>query len=833
VDPITAAAIQKAYGLIKAGKLEEAQAVLIPLVRTNQNIAEVWYLLGFTLADPQKRLFAFEQVIRIDPANQPAQNQIDKLLAKKSSPLPPAPPPTSPFTSPFTTTSTSPFTVMPDLTDTPAPEPVQEPTWMKRSVPYPTVTDEPAPAVSEPEEPPKRRIHPVFWIGIAVLVVVFIGVGILWIANRSLAAQIPASPSPTPEPPRATSTPGPTPIPTTYAPAFRPAACSFTIPLGTRVRCGSVSVPEYHQKNSGALIELPVVVYQSAKPDADAVLFLQGGPGVESIDWSLALFQDYVKPILADHDMIFFDPRGTGRSQPPLNCPELNTVFIDAYYQNRSQDEAFKDFLNFWSKCHNRFIAEGVDPAAFNTTESAADAYDIVAALGYEKVNLLGISYGTRLGLAIMRDTPEIVRSAVLDSVVPMEGKMFNRRGSDTQYALNKLFSGCIGSTRCHDAYPELAHTFDTLVNEFNDKPATIKVYDPSTGFVSDVKANGVDMLSAVIAGMHNSELVPVVPKAIYDIQKGDYTFLSYALGARGGTYNTTGLGTYFSTVCPEQVYVSTQEELDKDLDVTPLIKQYSLAGLFGSTQNLFELCKAWDAKADDPQEDLPVKSDIPTLVISGQYDPTTPSTTGEMVAKNLPNSHFYIIPGMGHGATIGNECSSTIMMAFLREPEKTPDSSCLEAKLFDFFLPYSGQRPVDLVEMTDNVNGLQGRVPAGWKRKLADAAYFRHAYLFDVTELQVTSFAFSKNIVLDELTKDFQKNGFTGTPQKLDTLSRNGLSWTIYSSKFNGEPVIVALAQVNSTRTVGLIMVVSAPERDAFYKGLFIPVLNSLVSLW
>jgi hypothetical protein len=332
---------------------------------------------------------------------------------------------------------------------------------------------------------------------------------------------------------------------------------------------------------------------------------------------------------------------------------------------------------------------------------------------------------------------------------------------------------------------------------------------------------------------MHDSELVPVIPKAIYDIQKGDYTFLSFALGVRGETYNTTDLGTYFSTVCPEQVYVSTAQELDTDLNVTPLIKEYSLTGLFGSTQNLFKLCEAWGAKADDPKEDLPVKANIPTLIVSGQYDPTTPSTTGEMVANDLPDNHFFVIPGMGHGATIGNPCSSAIMMAFLKDPGQAPDSSCLTKNPFEFFLPYSGEQPVELVGMTDSTNGLQALVPAGWKKKLPDAPYFRRAYLFDNTQVQVTAFSSSKSIVLNDLTKNFQKSGFQGTPKTIDSHLVNGLSWTIYTTKFNGEPVTVALAQIDASRTLGLIMVTSAPERDAFYSGLFLPMLNALIPTW
>lgn len=812
MDTITAAALQKAYELIKVGNQPEALAILIPIIKTNQNIAEAWYLMGFAVTEREKRLYAFEQVVRIDPSNQSAKNQIAKLTVIKP--------------------VTSPFTVMPDLSNMPAPQTARQPDIERRPPPYPVVASEPD-EVEPVESPKKRRLSPI-QIG-ALIFAACVACGVIWLILGRGSASGPLvfafRPSPT-SPPSASATPRPLPSPTVYLPVLRGTACSFTIPLGTRVRCGAVRVPQDRQKSLTDLIELPVVIYQSEKSDADAVLFLQGGPGVESIDWSLSFFQDYVKPILAEHDMVFFDPRGTGRSKPALDCPELNPVFLDAYYQNRSQDDAFKDFLASWSKCHDRFLAQGVDPATFNTNESAADVRDIVLALGYEKVNLLGISYGTRLGLTVMRDYPEIVRSVVLDSVVPVEAKMFNRRSLDTQYALDKVFSDCAGNPLCNRAYPDLGNVFNTLVETFDEKPATIKVLDPATGFVSTITANGVDMVSAVVSGMHNSDLVPVVPKAIYDIQNGDYTFLSFALGVRGGTYNTTGLGTYFATVCPEQVYVSSAEALDADLDISPLLKKYALTGLFGSTQNLFELCAAWGAKEANAQQSLPVTADIPALVISGQYDPTTPATTGEMVANTLPHNYFYIMPGMGHGATMGNACSMAIMIAFLREPEKTPDSTCLQPGSFEFFLPYNGSQSLDLVPVTDPINLVEGVVPAGWKRELPSGSYFRRAYLFDTTLVQFISLNFPQSVVLEALATGFQDNGFEGTPQKTAVHYVNGFTWTIYDSKFNGEPVVVALASVNNFRTIGLIMVASAAERDAFYDGLFIPMLNQLVPL-
>jgi hypothetical protein len=287
-------------------------------------------------------------------------------------------------------------------------------------------------------------------------------------------------------------------------------------------------------------------------------------------------------------------------------------------------------------------------------------------------------------------------------------------------------------------------------------------------------------------------------------------------------------MGTYFATVCPEQVYASTPQEVDANLNISPILKKFGLAGIFGSSQKVFDLCQAWGGHAHEARDSEPVRAKVPTLVISGQYDPTTPVTTGEMVAADLPNSHFYIIPGMGHGATVGNACSFKITMDFLNDPTKEPDSSCLEEIAFEFFLPYDGSQPVAVVPINDPSQQLKGVVPTGWKKDFHKPIYSRHAYLFDPTFVDYESFPGSKEESIAVLTYGFASSGFDEAPKKIDSHSANGLDWTIYGSKYNGEPVIIALAEISPSQTLGVIMVVSAPERDAYYNGLFIPILDA-----
>ncbi len=204
----------------------------------------------------------------------------------------------------------------------------------------------------------------------------------------------------------------------------------------------------------------------------------------------------------------------------------------------------------------------------------------------------------------------------------------------------------------------------------------------------------------------------------------------------------------------------------------------------------------------------------------------------GEIVSKDLPDSYFYVIPGEGHGATVDSPCALNIAMDFIKDPSREPNHTCLDDLSFGFFTPYDGKQPVAVVPLTEPSMRLKGVVPDGWKKQLPYTAYYRRAYLFDPTMVEFMSYAAPKNITVSYLQASFESSGFDETPTKTDSYSANGLDWTIYGSKFNGEPVVLALAEVNASRTIALAMVVSAPERDAYYHGLFLPMLDKLLPI-
>ncbi|MCU0491295.1 MAG: alpha/beta hydrolase, partial [Chloroflexaceae bacterium] len=235
------------------------------------------------------------------------------------------------------------------------------------------------------------------------------GCNLVWSAVVSL----PGAPQPAPAAPQPAAS-----APRTLAPQFRWNDCPFDpdeylIEEG-EVRCGTLTVTEDRKQNGGRLIQLAVVVVASiaADPAPDPILFLAGGPGGGAIndveDWLYS-------PLRDERDIILLDQRGTGYSQPNLACPEL-------------ADEGYDTELDALEACRDRLRQQWVNLQAYNSAATAADVAELREALGYEQINLFGVSYGSRVALTVLRDAPQGIRSVILDSAYPPEVNGYNEQ---------------------------------------------------------------------------------------------------------------------------------------------------------------------------------------------------------------------------------------------------------------------------------------------------------------------------------------------------------------------------------------------------------------------
>ena len=227
------------------------------------------------------------------------------------------------------------------------------------------------------------------------------------------------------------------------APPFEPGACAFPLPpsrTAASVRCGALVVPENRDEPTGRTLRLAVAVFKnpSATTASDPIVYLSGGPGGSALEYLRYTFDPLFAGLSpSGRDVVVFDQRGVGVSQPALDCA-LETGTLDD-----------------WLSCGERLRATA-DLGQYHTAWNAADVNDLRIALGYDRINLWGASYGTRLALDVMRDYPQAVRSVVLDSVYPPDVDLQVDAPANAQRAFDHLFASCAAEASCAAAFPDL-----------------------------------------------------------------------------------------------------------------------------------------------------------------------------------------------------------------------------------------------------------------------------------------------------------------------------------------------------------------------------------------
>lgn len=629
----------------------------------------------------------------------------------------------------------------------------------------------------------------------------------------------------------------PTPTPTatqrTYTARFESATCNFRIPSGAQVECGAVIVPEDRSSNLARTIRIPVSIYHSknATPETAPVIYLQGGPGQEAIQ-SMAnySYDNFIVPLLEKHNVIIFDQRGMGAANPSLDCPELKTLYLQYQLSTLSETNQLEGYTQALNACRDRLTLMGTDLGAYTTSASAADVKDILTALGYSQANLYGASYGTRLAMTVMRDYPHIVRAAVLDSTVPLDVKLYNATAAKADNALNTLFLGCALDPACNAAYPGLENIFYEMVDQFNTTPASFEAINAISQQPITITVSGNGLMNAIFWGLFSSEVIPILPKALYDIHSGSYDYLRIIYSNQETTYSTLSLGAMMSINCHEQVYASTPEEMEADFAKYPKTQAFALYSVYGSGQAQFNICDAWGAAPYDPFQSQALVSDLPTLILAGEYDPSTPVWFGRQAAKTLSNSHYYEFKRMGHTPSMSTygACPRQIALSFLNNPAADPDASCLDTlQPHPFYTPYTGEEPIILAPFTNRDYRLGGLAPENWK-DIGAGYYLRGAHLLDSTQLGIQVAYTNQAVWKQWITERFAGTGLDKEPTQEGTYRSKNFNWNIYVSSYHGSPVDLAMASVGS-RTIQVLMLSDASERQALLTDVFYPVIDSI----
>lgn len=466
---------------------------------------------------------------------------------------------------------------------------------------------------------------------------------------------------------------------------FEKTECQVETPQKNKIECGYLSVPENRNNKDSPLIKIHVAIIHSEneKPKRDPVVVLHGGPGRYAID-HLDHWINIFSSVLAERDLIVVDQRGTGYSQPLLNCPEAEEGWYQNWTKNLTMKETEQLYIQDLQKCHDRLIEDGVNLAAYTSTSNAADIEDLRQALGYSEWNIFGVSYGTKLALTLMRDHPDGIRSVILDSSYPLQVNLPITYAQNAERSLKLLFEKCKADANCNHAYPDLETVFYNVVDHLNEVPIEARVRRPVTDKIYSMVINGDRLINIVFNTLYITDEIPYLPGLIYTLQERPTGRLGNLTEWIIFSDDSWSEGMHFSVQCSEEVpFGSINSIQEANANVNPDF----LAGVDGTF--LFEVCNAWSGIEISPtMNNEPVTSDIPTLVLAGEYDPVTPPNWGRLTAETLGNSKFLEFPGFGHGilgfGSDGGACSRAIASVFLDDPDAEIDTSCVDKFEFD-----------------------------------------------------------------------------------------------------------------------------------------------------
>lgn len=444
---------------------------------------------------------------------------------------------------------------------------------------------------------------------------------------------------------------------------------------GRLAECTSVQVPRDRSSTGDKSLTLRVVVLRAtgASPVADPLFMLAGGPG-QAASEAWPPMMKLLSPLARSRDVVFVDQRGTG-SSAPLDC------------------ESDDDISELFREGSLEHVAKGcaesidIDPSHYGTTAAADDIDEVRRALGYERINLLGSSYGTRLALRYAQRHPEHLRSMVLDAVAPSSLRLPLPLAEDAQRSLDIVFDRCAKDDSCRAAFPTLREDFATVLDTLGDG-IDIQLVHPRRGTPLTARLSRRVFAQQLRGVLYSPELQALVPLMIERAKLGDYqAFIAQVLSLSEGMSEQMSVGLLLTILCTEDVARISDE------DVAAATRNTFVGTAI--MDDFVRACALWPRGPVPPTIEQPVVSDAPTLLLSGELDPVTPPRWADAAAKHLTTARHLVVPGMSHGVTIRG-CMPHLISDFIDAPASVQqlDADCITDEAPPFFVDFAGPHP-------------------------------------------------------------------------------------------------------------------------------------------
>lgn len=484
--------------------------------------------------------------------------------------------------------------------------------------------------------------------------------------------------------------------------------CPFKGDIGYEpgeIECGLLQVPENRENPDSRMIELHFVKLNSrwgreafedhreAHEDAakfaegmakgkrdDPVFYLTGGPGA-AVSYYVERFKDHT--ILDYRDMYILEQRGivnSGEVCPFIHSRKPEAGDVETWEEYQETDNIAR------TDCAVNAAARGVDLTAYNTRENARDVKALRRALGFEDWNVWGISYGSVLGQAYIREDPEGIRAVALDAIMPL-----SVQGTDEYWRvvhwfmrdLDKLQALCQNQPDCARNYPDIPGRLREAVQSVIARPIEVDVRD--TEVFPSGKARIFPDIAALLpfSMLYEQDNYPTLPGVIYAwsdaLERRDEDLFKTVAGFIATDDGFDGSdGMYMAIVCNDGHQQAQELARARDMEEYPVFGQ--VLGSAESNARDTALCIELGMPLRPAGDYAPVQTDIPSLIIEGDMDPITPPPNARAILPGFSNGTYVEFAWAGHGPSRSVHCAGHMLNRFYDDPAAEPDLSCAES---------------------------------------------------------------------------------------------------------------------------------------------------------
>ncbi len=442
------------------------------------------------------------------------------------------------------------------------------------------------------------------------------------------------------------------------------------------VECGHIVAPLDHADPGAGTVRLAyarVAAFDGIGQDPP-LFWLEGGPGVPAIETRLADTLRALRPTLGlTRDIVLSDPRGTGASEPRLDCPEADPVRSGEL--ERADDVAAMSAaaLEQMRRCRLQLEQHGVDPWHFNGVWSALDVDWVRRGLGYDQVLLYGTSWGSLTAQRVLADAPGAVAGAALDGVVPAATRWLADAPANAEAALERVLATCAAMGACARSFPAVDGAMDAVMERLATEPIALDV--PVDGETRTWLVTPLRFANLVRGLLYTADGAGTVPRLLTEVAAGETGLLRLLMVRQSD--DPLLEGAYWSAVCAEY---DASEIVAGGAATTTAFGQALATGL----PVVEGVCGTWGQRRIPPPAHGLLRTQVPVLLLSGEFDPITPARNAALVGQGATTAHDFLLPGVAHGA-VGTPCGRELLGAFLASPAFAPRPSCLADAGFRF----------------------------------------------------------------------------------------------------------------------------------------------------